>query len=241
MSTRQYTLEQFFPTEPWLEKYQRALDESEAFSESGAGWGVDFEGAFVFTLTDLPLDRTTVGALSRDLVPLIEGTFDELSDARIEALLERAPEDIRGRVGRLEGPLPARVRAVVMSTPLIKTPELIWPELRSEFPDVVDGLIAQVEDNVTDGDTVYAYLDIYDGGCREVDILHGLDEREHGFVITGEYPEWCRLVAGDGDVIDMLTGEELAVDGDVDRILEYADGAVDLADTAASIESRFLF
>jgi putative sterol carrier protein len=241
MSTQEYTLAQFFPTEPWLEEYRQALEESEDLSESAAGWGVDFEGAFIFTLTDVPLARTTLGALSRDLVPIIDDAIEDLSEDRIEELLEHAPEEVRGRFERLDGTTTERTKAVVMSTPLIRTPELVWPELRAELPDIVDGLIEQVEENVTDGDTVYAYLDIHDGGCREVDILHGTDERDHGYVITGEYPEWCRLVAGEGDVLDMLTGEEFTVEGDMDRLLDYADGAVDVADTAARVESRFLF
>ncbi|MFC7154954.1 SCP2 sterol-binding domain-containing protein [Halomarina halobia] len=87
---------------------------------------------------------------------------------------------------------------------------------------------------------MYSSLDVHDGGCREVAILDGLDEREHGFVITGEYDKWKKLVEGEGGVINVLVSGELAVDGDVQRILRYTEAAVDLADTSASLDSRFV-
>ncbi|TSD15997.1 sterol carrier protein [Haloglomus irregulare] len=37
-----------FPSEEWFEEYERRVNESEQYSESGAGWGVEFNGDFLY-------------------------------------------------------------------------------------------------------------------------------------------------------------------------------------------------
>lgn len=37
-----------FPSEEWFEEYERRVNENEQYSESGAGWGVDFNGDFLY-------------------------------------------------------------------------------------------------------------------------------------------------------------------------------------------------
>lgn len=53
----------YFPTEQWLEEYRRLLNESEAFSDLGAGWGEGFDGDVLYVITDIPLEETTLGEL----------------------------------------------------------------------------------------------------------------------------------------------------------------------------------
>jgi len=94
---------------------------------------------------------------------------------------------------------------------------------------------------VGEGDTVYAYVDIHDGQCREVDVLGGLDERDHGFVLRGRYDNWKALVRGDANVIDQIMGGRMDVDGDMQKVLQYSDAAVTMTEVAAGTETRFLF
>lgn len=54
----------YFPTEEWLTQYGRLLEESEAFSEFGAGWGRGFDGDVLYVVENLPLEATTLGDLS---------------------------------------------------------------------------------------------------------------------------------------------------------------------------------
>lgn len=63
----------YFPTEQWLEAYRRLLNESEAFSELGAGWGEGFDGDVLYVITDLPVEETTLGDLP-------EGALEDLPD-----------------------------------------------------------------------------------------------------------------------------------------------------------------
>jgi putative sterol carrier protein len=44
-----------FPSEEWIQEYQRRLNENEEYDEKGAGWGVGFNGDFIFHLR--PDDR----------------------------------------------------------------------------------------------------------------------------------------------------------------------------------------
>jgi putative sterol carrier protein len=49
-----------YPSEEWMEEYRSRLNENETYAEKGAGWGVDFNGDFIFHLQadgDLPEDR----------------------------------------------------------------------------------------------------------------------------------------------------------------------------------------
>lgn len=241
MSTRQaYAIEEYWPTEPWLEVYRDALDASSTFSTQAEGWGDGWNGAFVFHIQNLPVAEHTLGDLPEELVALIERTVEDLLADHIK-VLAAAPEPVLDEIDARSGTVRERVTETVLQTPIADAPDLLWPELRAEVPAVLSDLLAQVEENVVDGDTVYAYLDIHDGGCREVSILESLDEREHGFVLRGRYEEWKDLIRGEADVIDQIMGGRMDVDGDMQRILQYSGAAVTMTEVAAETESRFLF
>lgn len=241
MSTRQAGgIETYWPTEPWLEQYRDALEASEALSEQAEDWGVDWEGAFVFHIQNVPVAEKTLGDLPPELVEAIEETIDELLANHL-TVLASAPEEVLEDVDSRSGSVRDRILATVLETPVGEAPDLIWPELRDELPALLDGLLTQVEENVVEGDTVYAYVDIYDGGCREVAVLDGVDDRDHGFVLRGRYEEWKNLVSGDADIIDQIMGGRMDVDGDMQTILQYSDAAVTMTEVAAGTESRFLF
>ncbi|MFC4438609.1 MULTISPECIES: SCP2 sterol-binding domain-containing protein [Natrialbaceae] len=242
MSTHQLRpIEQYFPTEPWLEEYRAAINESDEYAESSAGWGVDFDGSFIFQIEDVPIETSTLTDLPPEIADATDDELSALSDDRIEALLEDAPPAVRERVEDREGSHQDRLAAELLETTMAELPDRIWPELRAELPDLLDELIAQLEENMADDGTIYAYLDLYDGDCRTIATITDLDEREYGFRLAGEYEKWTKLVRGEGDVINMLMSGELELDGDMQKILQYSDAAVDLAEISADVESRFIF
>lgn len=242
MSTHQLrSIEQYFPTEPWLEEYRAAINDSDAYAESSAGWGVDFDGSFVFQIGDVPVESSTFADLPSEIADAVDEELSALSDDEIEALLEDAPPAVRERVESREGSLEERVTGEILETPLAAVPDRIWPELRAELPDLVDDLLVQLEENMADDGTIYAYLDLHDGDCRGIDTVTDLDELEYGFRLVGEYGQWAKLVRGEGDVINMLMSGEFEIDGDMQKILQYSDAAVDLAEIASDVDSRFLF
>ncbi|ELY95532.1 sterol carrier protein [Natrialba taiwanensis DSM 12281] len=242
MSTQQRRpIEQYFPTEPWLEQYRTAIDENDAYADHSAGWGVDFDGSFVFQIEAVPLDSTTVADLPSELVEAVEDDLSALSADRLEAILEKAPAADRERIESRNGSLEERVTAEVRGTTMAALPDRTWPALRTELPAILDELITQLEENVADDGTIYAYLELYDGECESVDTMLDLDDREHGFRLIGDYDTWTDLVRGEGDVINMLMSGEFEIDGDMQKILQYSDAAVDLAEIAADVDTRFIF
>lgn len=240
MSTTEQTVERYFPTESWLERYGSALEADDELSESGAGWGVDWEGAMVFEITDIPVDSRTVADLPDELVDQVADPVDAFSETQLESLLETAPEEVRESVEARNGPLEDRVLDELLETELQLAPERLWPELTAGLPAVVVELLEQLDENLSDDRTVYAWLDVYDGGCRGVDVLDTRSERDHGFVIVGDYEAWKRLVTGDGEVINMIMSGELEMEGDMQKLLEYTEAATDLVDTAVDLDSEFV-
>ncbi|SER09126.1 sterol carrier protein [Natrinema salaciae] len=242
MSThRLRPIEQYFPTEPWLEAYRDAINTDDGYAEKSAGWGVDFDGSFVFQIENVPLETTTVADLPPEIVTATDDELSGRSAAEIEPILEGAPAAVRERVDSRDGSLEDRVAAEITETTVAALPERTWPELRAALPDVLDELIVQLEENVAADGTIYAQLDLYDGECRGVEAITDLDGREYGFRLVGDYEQWATLVRGEGDVIDMLMAGEFEIDGDIQTILQYADAAVDLGEISAGVDSRFVF
>ena len=66
-----------FPSKDWLEKYEKAINESEEYEEAGEGWGVDHDGDFLFIIEDFPIKEIS----SEELPDSIKDQIDEyLSD-----------------------------------------------------------------------------------------------------------------------------------------------------------------
>lgn len=241
MSTQEYATEQFFPTEPWLQQYHEAINADEEYAAESEGWGVDFDGAFIFHITDVPLAERTVADLPGKIVGLIDETFEGLPDERIDDIVTAAPDDVKSAIETRDGDVREAAHDELMGVSLDDIADWMWPALEAEVPPLLVDLIEQVDQYIVDGDTVYAYIDLYDTECREVDVITSLDERGYGFVITGEYDDWKDLVGGEAGIIDQLMGGVMDLDGDMQKVLQYSDAAVRLTDIAADTESRFLF
>ncbi len=195
-----------YPTSEWLSAYETALEENDQLSEAGAGWGVEFNGALLFEITDVPIGETTLGALP-------EEALDGVADGLREQLAD---------------------------IPVAEAAELIDDNVRTHLPERSSALLDQVEDHIVDG-TVYTYIDLYDGGCRETEILSDRDERDVGFVLTGEHGAWKRIVSGTLDPVPAVMSGELEIEGDMQQVLKYADATQLLGETAARLDTTHLF
>ncbi|WP_335999805.1 SCP2 sterol-binding domain-containing protein [Halorientalis halophila] len=243
MSTQgqQFELDDYFPTTAWLDRYQQALDDSEELEETGAGWGVDWNGDFVFEMENLPIEERTVNDLPEEVWEALEQGITQLPEDTLETVLEDAPEDVREGIESREGPLPERAAAELLETSVSEAPEKVWPGLRRVMPDIMDDLLDELEENVTDDGTVYAWIGLEDGGCYDTATMRSLDERDYGFVLTGDFDEWVDLVSGDLDVVEAIMSGKLELDGDMQKILQYSDAALSMTDVASGLDKRFLF
>lgn len=195
-----------YPTEQWLAEYKRNLNENEQLDEAGAGWGVDFNGDFVFQIEDIPLAETTMGDLPAEA-------------------LDGIPEQLQDQLSDI---------------PLDQAASLISDDIREHLPEKSRDLIRQLDDHIVD-ETVYAFIGLKDGGCTEVDILGGPQERETGFVLRGTHETWRRIVDGDLGPIPAVMSGDLEVDGDMQRILQYSDATKLLGDIAAESDTTHMF
>ena len=61
------TDEIIFPSQAWFDEYENKVNEDEEYADKSEGWGVDFNGDFIFKMTDMPIDDIDTDALPGDL------------------------------------------------------------------------------------------------------------------------------------------------------------------------------
>jgi putative sterol carrier protein len=237
----EYPHEVYWPTTAWLDTFEEDLTESEELSKVMSGWGQGFNGDFVFEIRDLPIKENTVEDLPREVWKALDIGIRQLPDEILDTVLEDAPEAVQDGIESREGPLSDRAANELLETPIIDSPDRVWPGLRRVMPEVLEFLLEQLEDNVTDDGHVYAWIGLEDGDCTGTDTLMNLDERDKGFVLTSEYETWVRLVNGELDVVEGIMSGEFELDGDMQKILQYTDAQLLMTDIAAETEKRFLF
>jgi putative sterol carrier protein len=71
------TDETIFPSEAWFQEYKNKVNESEEYSEKSAGWGVDFDGDFIFKMTDMPVDEIDTSQLPEKVQEELEAYVHE--------------------------------------------------------------------------------------------------------------------------------------------------------------------
>jgi putative sterol carrier protein len=136
-----------FPSEEWFEEYAHRVNESEDYSESGAGWGVDFNGDFVY-------------AYEAD---------------------DRLPE------------------------------------------------------------TRYFFVGLHDGGVTDTYEVEDLEEADAGFVLRGAYSDWIDLNEGDIGAVDGMMSGVFELEGDMQKVMQYTQAAVDLTDIASEISTNYKY
>jgi len=237
----EYEHEKYWPTTAWLDRFEQELTESKELSTVMSGWGQGFNGDFVFHIEDLPIEENTVQDLPREVWKALDIGIRQLPDEILETVLEDAPEVVQEGIEAREGPLSERAANELLETPIIESPDRVWPGLRRVMPEVLEFLLEELEDHVTDDGDVYAWIGLEDGDCTGTDTLMGLEERDKGFVLHGDYESWVRLVTAELDVVEGIMSGEFELDGDMQKILQYTDAQLLMTDVAAETDKRFLF
>lgn len=75
-----------FPSQAWFTEYVHRINTDEEYTELGEGWGIGFNGDFVFEVTEIPTDEVDGDALSESLRAEFDRYVTETDD--------------QGRVGR---------------------------------------------------------------------------------------------------------------------------------------------
>ena len=229
---------EWFPSREWLAAYRAALNDKDRYRAASEDWGVDFAGDFVFEITDVPTE-TTVERLPEELSGELRENLQSLSEERVETLLADAPPDLEDRMADHDGSDHERLISAVIETPVADAPAITFPALREEFPADLDDLFDQLEQYLYEK-TIHAYLDLSDGECREAEVLSDPAAHDPGFRIVGPYENWKDLIEG-ADVMESIFSEALELDGSTTTILPYSEAAQELGDTAARVDTQYLF
>jgi putative sterol carrier protein len=246
----------YFPTTRWLNEYREAVNADDGYAEAASDWGDGWNGDFVFEIRDMPLDEYTVSDLPDDLLALrrvpdeawedvdesaretvVEGYGDvpvhALSDEIPDAALGELPEGLRSLLDETEG--------FFEDDPTLGDASDELPdELRSVLPERLDELMDQLEGLVSDEGHVYAHLSLERGRCTEVRTLENRDDSDAAFVLYGGYDNWKNLVEGE-DPIQLVMSGKLELEGDMNRVMEYAQAAQRLAGVASETDTEYLF
>ena len=61
-----------YPSKAWLEEYHKKLNQSKEYKEAGKGWGVGWNGDFIFQIENIPVDKISVEYLPADVAKELE-------------------------------------------------------------------------------------------------------------------------------------------------------------------------
>jgi len=54
-------------TKAWLEEYRKRLNQNKEYKEAGKGWGVGWNGDFIFQIENIPIDKISIKDLPADV------------------------------------------------------------------------------------------------------------------------------------------------------------------------------
>lgn len=57
----------YFPSQVWFSEYRMRINDDDEYAEQAADWGTDFNGNFVFTMEDMPIDSLDTDAMPDSL------------------------------------------------------------------------------------------------------------------------------------------------------------------------------
>lgn len=228
---------EWFPSEEWLGAYRENLNDNDVYREASEGWGIEFDGDFLFVVEDLPLDERTVGDLPTELVAPFDEAVKSTTDEAFGELLLAMPDPFAARFAERGDDREAFLETV-HETVLDDAPDELWDDLRDLLSDELENLLDQLERYVEDG-TAYAYLELSDGECHDASLLPEPDAQDPGFRLTGPYDVWCDLIEG-ADVVEAVMSQAMALDGSVTTILKYDEAAAAMGDTAELTPANYL-
>lgn len=99
--------------------------------------------------------------------------------------------------------------------------------------------IVPEEDDSLD-ENVKFFIGMKSGECTDVHRVEDLSEENQGYVMTGKYENWKRMVTGDLDPMEGLVSGQFEVDGTMSTLMQYEDAAGLFMDECTTIDTEFL-
>lgn len=67
----------YFPSQAWFAEYRDRINRDEEYAEAASDWGTDFNGDFVFEMTDMPVDELDTEAMPDGLATELDRYVQE--------------------------------------------------------------------------------------------------------------------------------------------------------------------
>jgi putative sterol carrier protein len=122
-----------YPSKEWLEEYRKMLNQSKEYKEAGKGWGVGWNGDFIFQIENIPIDKISTEDLTADQAKelkeyIINGTSYSL---------------IQLKDGECKGARPLKDPKEVEAGFIMKGPYENWKKLTKGELDATRALLAR--------------------------------------------------------------------------------------------------
>jgi putative sterol carrier protein len=108
-----------------------------------------------------------------------------------------------------------------------------------EVDDEYQKALEHTDDDIENGMAFFA--EVSDGevhSSTNVDV-NNIDEYDYGFNYHGTYTNWKGLINQEIGPIDGLMSGKFEIDGDMQKILQWSDGASSLANGAGLVDTTF--
>ncbi|MDZ7688050.1 MAG: SCP2 sterol-binding domain-containing protein [Halobacteriales archaeon] len=106
--------------------------------------------------------------------------------------------------------------------------------------EVDDDFVEEFPDMAGDDNKIHYYIGLEGGKCTDAYRVEDLSEVDYGFEIIGPYDNWKKLAQGEIGAIDSLMSGKFELNGDMQKVMQYSDGAVTMVESATNIETDFL-
>jgi putative sterol carrier protein len=85
----------------------------------------------------------------------------------------------------------------------------------------------------------YAFLGLEGGKCTEARFIESEDEVDAGFKLVADNETWKQLMKGELGVVDGMMSGHFDIEGDMQKVMQYSQAAVQLTESAADIDAVY--
>jgi putative sterol carrier protein len=157
-----------FPSQEWFSAYEGRINEDDKYKEISEGWGVEFNGDFIFEMTEIPLDEMDSDSMPKDLREQMATYPQETNDKGYVGLAYLGLED-----GQCTGASLVKNEGEVDNGFHLTATIEKWKELLRQERGIIDGLMSG--DFELDGD-MQKVLQYSDAAVRLTELAGKLDD-----------------------------------------------------------------
>jgi putative sterol carrier protein len=106
-------------------------------------------------------------------------------------------------------------------------PEYLQTELDAYVKETADGYVGR------------GYLGLGSEGCTEARLLEPDENADAGFVLSATADQWKAMFREEVDVVEGLLSGDFELEGDMQKVMQYTDAAVRMAEVASSVDAEF--